>query len=545
VFAGPFTLDAARVVATGHDIDEGQVVESIASLVDKSLLVSADNAGSIRYRLLDMTHTYMTEKRIDTVLAASLSRRHAQFFCDYLDRIVPDNKSVDILRDSLADIRAALKWCFSSEGDRAIGIELTSASAHYFVELSLLPECLEKVQQAIAAIATTSTSPRRELALRYAAGVSSMFIQNSYDALNFFEEATKLAKTLGDLYSELRLLSAIHIFKTRVADFAGALEMSERCISVAKKLGDPSSVTMAEWMAGTANHLLGNQKSACLQCGSALTRTISPEWGSVGRLGYDRRIIALNAHARALWLSGRSEQAAEAANYAIQEAHRLDNPWTLVFTLVYSTSVFVWRGDWERAEENIEGLIAHCEKYSLKPYHAAGLGLQGDLTLRVSSPAAGICLLRDSLESASQIQLLAPIFMGSLAEGLVMIGNGEEALVSIEAAVAQPVSFAYPELLRIRSEVQRCLNQPASAIESSLLQSIECARNQTALGWELRAAIALARLWSDGGRSAEALALLKTVYEKFTEGFETADLRRAHLLLGELQNPTNRLFAAN
>jgi predicted ATPase/DNA-binding winged helix-turn-helix (wHTH) protein len=538
VFVGHFTLDAALAVATSLNADHAIVFSAIDSLCAKSMVATTPVGAMMRYRLLDTTRAYALEIGIEDTAAVDLATRHAQFYCRYLDQhaslISPLEDTDPSLRDSLGNIRAALEWCFSLGGDQAVGIDLVAASAHYFVEMSLLTECQYWVERATAAITLTPTSPRRELALRYAAGISLMFTRNSDEALVSFDKGLKIAGALNDLHSEIRILSALHIFKTRVPDFPGALEMSKRCIAVSKKLGDPSSVTVAEWMLGTTNHLLGNQAEACVQCGSAVTRSISPEWGSVGRLGYDRRVIALNAHARALWLLGRPEQAAEIANHAIKEADKLNNPWTLVFSLVYSTNVFIWRGDWERAAENIERLIAYSTKYSLKPYHAAALGLKGDLAIKGGSPAIGVGFLRESLESANRIELLAPVFMGALAEGLVMIGQPEQALTIIEAAVAQPASFAYPELLRIKAEVQHFLNQPAAVVEVSLLQSLQHARNQSTLGWELRAAMSLAKLWDDGNRRADARALLLPVFEQFTEGADTADLKAAQRLLATL-----------
>jgi predicted ATPase/DNA-binding winged helix-turn-helix (wHTH) protein len=554
IFVGFFTLDAARAVVAGDGVNEEQVVEAIADLVDKSMLNPAIDAGTARYRLLDMTHAYLLGKPIAPDVAASLARRHALFYCRYLDQTGSLNSPAEDpgapLRHCLGNVRAALEWCFSLGGDRAAGIDLVAASAQYFLEMSLLTECQHWVGQAITASVTAPTSASRELALQYAMGISLMFTSGDTEEVPVaFNKGLKIANALNDLHSQLRLLSALHIFKTRVSDFIGALELSERCIAVAKRLGDPASITMAEWMAGTANHLLGNQAQACVQSESAMTWTLAREWGSVGQLGYDRRIIALVVRARALWLVGRPEQAAEVAKYTVKEALKLDNPWTFCVSLVYSTTVFIWSGDWAHAEENIERLLAYSVKHSLKPYHAVGLGLKGDLTLRVGAPAAGIRLLRDSLESASRIQFLATVFMGTLAEGLMMTGQPDEAMIAIEASIAQlgdaRASFAYPELLRIKGEVQRSLNQPATVVEACLLQSLEHARKQSSLGWELRAAMNLAQLWSDGNRCADALALLRAVYGRFTEGFETSDLKAAQLLLQKLETPPRHTRAGD
>jgi predicted ATPase len=65
-------------------------------------------------------------------------------------------------------------------------------------------------------------------------------------------------------------------------------------------------------------------------------------------------------------------------------------------------------------------------------------------------------------------------------------------------------------------------------------QALDAARRQSALSWELRAATSLARLWHDQNKRTEALALLQPVYDRFTEGFGTADLKAAKALLNTL-----------
>ena len=66
------------------------------------------------------------------------------------------------------------------------------------------------------------------------------------------------------------------------------------------------------------------------------------------------------------------------------------------------------------------------------------------------------------------------------------------------------------------------------------MRSLDWARRQGALSWELRAATSLARLWHEQGRTADARALLMPVYDRFTEGFDTADLKAARALSGDL-----------
>ncbi len=70
--------------------------------------------------------------------------------------------------------------------------------------------------------------------------------------------------------------------------------------------------------------------------------------------------------------------------------------------------------------------------------------------------------------------------------------------------------------------------------EASFRQALAVARRQEAKSWELRAATSLARLWQGQGKTAEARGLLAPVYDWFTEGFDTADLKDAKVLLEEL-----------
>ena len=96
--------------------------------------------------------------------------------------------------------------------------------------------------------------------------------------------------------------------------------------------------------------------------------------------------------------------------------------------------------------------------------------------------------------------------------------------------------WCLPELLRIKGELLRLAqdDNPTEKAEECFLEALAEARRQEALSWELRAATSLARLWRDEGKSAAAHALLSSVYDRFTEGFDTLDLRTARALIDEL-----------
>ena len=89
------------------------------------------------------------------------------------------------------------------------------------------------------------------------------------------------------------------------------------------------------------------------------------------------------------------------------------------------------------------------------------------------------------------------------------------------------------EVLRLKGWMLQQQGKLAAA-EDNYLASLDVAREQQAKSWELRTSTSLARLWQSQGKRKEALDLLKPVYDWFTEGFDTKDLKEAEVLLEEV-----------
>jgi predicted ATPase len=127
-----------------------------------------------------------------------------------------------------------------------------------------------------------------------------------------------------------------------------------------------------------------------------------------------------------------------------------------------------------------------------------------------------------------------------LAEHLRKTGQFEEALFTINGGIARAtnsgVQVDLPELLRIKSQVLAVRHDRESAM-NCLTEALAVARAQSALAWELRSTMALARLLSEGGQRDQARHKLALVYDRFTEGFETVDLKLARALLEDLRKP--------
>jgi predicted ATPase len=134
VFAGAFDMRSAGAVAVDDEINEADVPDVLTNLASKSLLTVQAAAEPVLYRLLDTTRVYALEKLEISGERVEIKRRHAQL-CrswgkDDLDW-EPGSFRQGTAGSSyrIDDVRAALDWCCSLEGDSSLGVELTATSA--------------------------------------------------------------------------------------------------------------------------------------------------------------------------------------------------------------------------------------------------------------------------------------------------------------------------------------------------------------------------------------------------------------------------------
>jgi predicted ATPase/DNA-binding winged helix-turn-helix (wHTH) protein len=536
VFIGPFTFEAAAVVAAGDDLGDPMVAEALGLLVAKSL-VSVDASGpSTRYRMLDATRAYALAKLIDRGEADSAARRHAIYYRDFLERPLNAGDWSAIVSPYLDNIRKALEWTFSESGNVALGASLAAASAPLFLELSLLTECRHWCEQALSQPGDPLRGTRPEMELQAALGEALMFTAgNSEESNTAMMRGLELAEKFQDQISQFRLTSRLQMYHRRVGDFDRMLQFSRRTEAVAKEIGDPVAIAAAHSLFGTAHHLIGNQAEARTHLEAALVPL--PALGArTNQFGFHHlrpRIVL----ARTLWLLGYPDEAVRNAKLAISEPEPIE-PVTLCIVLIWGACVFHWTGDLTTAEECIERVIAHADRHALTPYLAVGLGLKGELLVKRGAVQAGMKLLGSSLATLRTYRygLYETELKSTLAQCLATSGSFDQALVLIDETIALMESMGdlfMPELLRIKGELLE-RNMDERGAEEAFMRSIALAGQQSALSWRLRASTNLARLRLRQGSRQQARAALAETYACFSEGFDTADLKAAGQLLSEI-----------
>ncbi|MEJ0015806.1 MAG: winged helix-turn-helix domain-containing protein [Acetobacteraceae bacterium] len=546
IFVGPFTAQSADAIAGTASDEAPDFTELIANLVAKSLVAADVGSVIVHYRLLDTTRAYALDRLGDSNELPAIARRHAEYYRDRFDRAaarseaVPRAEWLAAYGRDVDEVRAALEWCFSPEGDRAIGVSLTIASVPLWMQLSLLGECHASVEKALAAV-DASSNGRDEMLLRAAFGMSLLYTLGPVSETGLtWERVLRLAESLDDREYQLRALYGLWLYRTLVRDFRGALEPARQFERIAGTSADRTDAAMADRMIGMALHYLGDQAQARVHIDRSLDMPLRTNRRlHTVRYGVDQRVGSLTQLSRILWLQGLPEQAMRAAHTAIEDARMLDHGNSLCLALADGAGLIAaWTSDVAEARHLVTMLSDTAEKHALGVWRTYGRALGGWLEAQAGNPAEGVAALRAALADLRQTQfdIRYPLYLAWLAEALGAAGEPVAGLAAIEGVLDRAERaeerWHLPELLRLKGSLllQAAAPNAATAAAEQFERSLELARRQGALAWELRAATSLARLRGD----RPARDLLAAVVGRFTEGLATGDMVAAAALLATL-----------
>jgi predicted ATPase/DNA-binding SARP family transcriptional activator len=256
--------------------------------------------------------------------------------------------------------------------------------------------------------------------------------------------------------------------------------------------------------------------------------------------GVNYAALARGWQSHALWCLGYPQQALSLGLDAVKLVQDLDQPFNQALVSAYLALLQQLREDEEVARAHAEQSLALTSKFQA-PYYRAWADILVSYFLALAQPdEESIGRLRDSINEfyASSARLRLPYYLSLLAQVCLKAGRAEKGLAVIDEAltVARTHNERWwdAELHRLRGELLWMHSADASDVEAAFLRAIEIARSQQARSLELRATMSLVRLWHTQQRSDDAKRRLETIFNWFTEGFETPDLQVARQLLAEL-----------
>ncbi|KRR22570.1 ATP-binding protein [Bradyrhizobium retamae] len=557
IFPAGFTLEAAAALADGSPRTVSATLTDIAALVAKSLVALDTSAPEGRWRLLETTRAYAAEKLANHGEAEWGARRHAEFFRDLVVSAAPDAQQaptadrIKSLEREIDNVRAALDWASSALGDASTVVILTAGYAAVWIGMSLIAECRERVERALAVIGTApDLSEHSRLMLHMSLGAALYHCTGTVQRTGVvLAEALDAAERQADEDAKLRALWAMWSFRYNSGCMLAAWPLAERFAIVAANTGRTAEGFVADRLLGTTLHHVGRQTEARRHLERVRDQYVAPtDHRHAMWFHYDQRILARSILSRVLWLQGLPEQARDNAIACVEAARSADHKLTLCYALnMAACPVAILTGDLDDAEKAVVELADIVNEHSVAFWKALTDCVTGHVMVRQGRFAEGAAVLSNSLSECDSLggTTWYPEFQGALAEGQAGSGRVADALDTVDRALAKVENdcerWCRPELLRLRGEfLLRTENRyRAAEAEGCFAEALAAAREQGALSWELRSAMSVARLRLTQDHPAEARRVLAPVYAQFSEGFATADLRNAHDMLGSLAGARN------
>jgi predicted ATPase len=410
------------------------------------------------------------------------------------------------------------------------------------------PEAIRHVTKGLELLQTwPDTAERTQQELNFLIMLGPALIATKGSAApeveQIYARAQGLCQQLGETPQLLPALRGLCRFYRNRGALETARQLGEQLDRLARREAALATRLEAHETLGNTLFMLGEYSAAQihLQQGIALTEPQMQQALAL-RYGVAPGVTCLAYTIHTLWCLGYPQQALQRSQETIALAEALAHPHSLALAQFFVASLYHRRRDIPAVQAQAEALLtlATAQGFSLWAGFATcwrgwALVMQGESDIGMIQLRQGLAAVLATGQTLSRPFCLILLVeaagqAGQIAAGLRLL---DKALTAFETSGRGDM---WSEAYRLQGELllRQAVPEVAQA-EACFHQALGLARRQQARSWELRAATSLGRLWHRQGRRAEARALLAEVYNWFTEGFDTADVREAHLLLEALR----------
>jgi predicted ATPase len=550
VFPNGFSLAAAIAVLATQQTTLS-VMDGISGLVEKSLLNMDETAGVVFYKMLETTREYAYRRLTESEEARTATQQHALYVRNTILRTDPEsgtsnveqehpNSDKSLKTEEIYNVRFALDWCFSQCGDVGLGLEITAIYARTWLHMSLMTECRARVGAALYRVDQTSAlTPDLLMQLHIALCIAIIHTTGLVeDTQASLEKVMAIADSSPDDATRLQALWVVWDYHSNSREYTIALHTARRFHQMAARFGHRPAVVVANRLLGHSLHYHGQQATARLYLEQVLTVEMQSGPSRTVWFQYDQRVLAGAILARVLWLLGYPDKAAAIADACCAEAAELSQRLSQCYAhAIAAFPLACLTGNVAVARQALDVCTRIASENHLLFYQNWSQCLRGALLIEQKDFGAGAELLSDALPILGRVGSRQPEFQIALAKGLAGTGDLTRALdvlgVAITYAKNHGECWCVPELLRIQTEILIVQGQNGSdVVEQQLQNALQLARKQGAISWELRIATSLAQYSKlCGDQRHGSRTVLESVVDRFTEGFDTADLKTAEHLL--------------
>jgi len=403
-------------------------------------------------------------------------------------------------------------------------------------------EAISHLRQALAVLPHLPPGPERDRkALKLQLLLASRLIATEgYGAesvLKAYTDAKRLCEQVGDDTDRFKVEMGLEAYRFMRADFEPALEHGRRAADIAAATGDIKQRLHAHWgLACTLFHQ-GRLRATMREMDAALalyTPAMHPQFGI-----QDPGVMCMAYSSWGLWELGQPDAALARINRAVDIASESEHKFNQAVAMSYAVSIELLRGDTEAALARVAQCIQLCEENVFPVWLAIARCMRGHLLCRQDQFETGIAETQAgyALWLSTGAKVSQPLCLALQAEGCMRAGRLDAAQASVTEGLAIVERFGerqmQAELLRLQGELV-LLRGPREDAEQWFKRSYALATRQHRLGFALRSATSLARLWADDGRREQARRLLAPLASRWTEGLATHDVRAARLLCSAL-----------
>jgi adenylate cyclase len=344
-----------------------------------------------------------------------------------------------------------------------------------------------------------------------------------------FDRARALVSQIGDAPERARVLAGLAQLLIAKGDLATASELASQALEAAERAGGAFELLLAHACAGAALYFQGEFSRSLHQLEQANPLYDFEAHAPLAHtLGVDRGVFS-RAYASSCHVHlGHPDRGLAICQEAVALARRVKHPLSLAMALAFAAATHWLRREPGLAQERADEAIALAEGLGFPTWLAYARAFRGSVA-EIQQALAELARIR--------FRVVSGVFV-MLAEACWKVGGHDDAVGALGLGMARAqetgAHASDAELQRLRAEILLDQGGPPEEAEDLLRRALEIARAQEARWYELRAATSLARVLRDRGRRDEARALLQPLYDWFTQGFDTQDLREAKALLDEL-----------
>ena len=422
------------------------------------------------------------------------------------------------------------------------------------LERSALVEAAEQLTRALGQIAALSVTPalrREEIKLQvalitplihvkgYAAPDTKVAVER---ARSLIEQVQALGEPPEDPLLLFSVLYGFWIANLVTFNSDVMRELAAQFMALAEKQGAIAPLMIGHRLMGMSLLHTGDIAEGRVHFDRAIALYDPAEHRPLAtRFGQDVRVAILSYGSLATWLLGYPDAALADAEHAVKDAREIGQAATLMYALLHASLRLIQCGNYATANAQLDEIVALADEKGSLYWKALGmvfqgceLALTGDASNAVHTITSGNTAWR-----STGATLFMPLYLSHLAMAHAELGQFDDAWRCIGEAMttveATKEKWCEADIHRMAGEIALLSpERDLAKAEAYFERALAVARQQQAKSWELRAAMSMARLWRDQGKRDDARDLLAPVYDWFTEGFDTLDLKEAKALLDAL-----------